>query len=285
MTDRADGFVAEATQESFANNVTDQLADAKVLGEKLDKLPEELYIPPGALIVFLEAFQGPLDLLLYLIRKNNLDILNIPVADVTEQYTKYIDLMQTFRLDLAGDYLVMAATLATLKSQMMLPRQPEIEDEEDPRAELARRLLEYEVFKRAAESLDELPRRERDIHVAAVTRPEVEERTVFANVELRELIAALSELMAQAKFYSEQEFPLEGLSVRERMTEVLDRVSEADGYLTFESLFDVTEGKVGVVVTFLALLELLRNSLIGIVQRAQYAPLYVTQVSPSNLSD
>ena len=274
MTELASDTATTQTEIGLSAHSLLAAEEVKVHGEKLEHIPAELYVPPDALVVFLEAFEGPLDLLLYLIRKNNLDILDIPVADVTDQYMKYIELMKDFKLELAGDYLVMAALLATIKSQMLLPRQPDIE-EDDPRAELARRLQEYEVFKRASECLDELPRLERDIYVAKVFRPQLSEEKQVANVDLSELISVLAEMLARAKFAREHEFNVEGLSVRARMAEVLERMNETIGFVLFSDLFRLTEGRLGIAVTFLALLELLRGGLLEIVQSEPFAPIYV----------
>lgn len=243
-------------------------------------LPEDLYIPPEALYVVLDAFEGPLDLLLYLIRRQNLNILDIPVAQVTSQYMSYIDMMSTLKLELAGDYLVMAALLAEIKARMLLPRsEDETEDEEDPRAELVRRLLEYEVFKNAAENLDELPRVDRDVFVASLSRDHVIADASPPPVELRELVAAFSEVLERAKLQQPHEIAVELLSIRERMTLLMDRVNASRGRVAFGSLFEVSEGKAGVVVTFLALLELIRNGLVNIIQNSMYSPIYISRAT------
>lgn len=241
-------------------------------------LPDDLFIPPDALIVILEAFEGPLDLLLYLIRRKNLDILDIPVAEVTEQYMAYIDVLTSLRLDLAGDYLVMAATLAELKSRMLLPRRSEDpKEEEDPRAELVRRLLEYEVFQKAAEEIDELPRVDRDIFVVSVERSDEPFEVEPPKVELRELLVAFSEVLERDSLRSPHAIDVESLSVRERMTNLLSLLSVKDGYLTFLDLIDVSEHREGAVVTLLALLELLRDGLVSVVQHGFYEPIFVAR--------
>ena len=263
-----------ATQHSSGRNAAD--APAVVRGKVLRDLPANLYIPPEALRVILDAFEGPLDLLLYLIRRQNLDILDIEVAAITDQYLHYIDLMKTLELDLAAEYLLMAATLAEIKSRLMLPQpRSDEESEEDPRAELVRRLQEYERFKLAAERLDELPRLERDLHVARAAKPALAARRVYPEVDRRELLMAFAEVMHRAALTQSHSVSFEGLSVRERMSEVLARVGKSGGFVPFASLFDLTEGRAGVVVTFLALMELLRESLLELAQSEQFAPIYV----------
>jgi segregation and condensation protein A len=250
-------------------------AVAIVRGQTIEELPADLYIPPDALEVFLEAFQGPLDLLLYLIRRQNLDILSIEVAEITEQYLHYIDLMQALKLDLAGEYLLMAAMLAEIKSRMLLPR-PEggEDDEEDPRAELVRRLREYERVKQAAEALDAIPRLERDLHAAAAAKPKLVDQRPPPQVDLKEMVVALAEVLRRVDLNQHHAVELEGLSVRERMSEVLARLGEADGFVPFSALFDPAEGRRGVVVTFLAILELAREALLELAQNEPYAPIY-----------
>lgn len=248
-------------------------------GEGTYKLPDDLYVPPDALIVILEAFEGPLDLLLYLIKRRNLDILDIPVAEVTDQYMAYIDLMTSLRVELAGDYLVMAATLAELKSRMLLPRPSEDEDEEDPRAELVRRLMEYEVFQHAAEQIDELPRLERDVFPAALLRPDHLTNLEPPRVELRELLAAFAEVLERVKLRKPHAVETESLSVRERMTQLLDRLASTGGYVPFFDLFSRSEHRQGAVVTLLALLELLRDGLVNVVQHGFHQPIYVAHAS------
>lgn len=249
---------------------------ALVKGEAVQDLPTDLYIPPEALEVFLETFEGPLDLLLYLIRRENLDILDIKVAAITEQYIGYIELMQAMQLELAGEYLVMAAMLAEIKSRMLLPRPVHGDDEEhDPRAELIRRLQEYEQIKGAAEGLDELPRMERDTYDAQAARPELVRQHADPEVDLREVLLALAQVLKRAEMFQRHSVTLEPLSVRERMSDVLARVNAASDFISFATLFTVEEGRMGVVVTFLALLELLREGLLDLVQSESFAPIYV----------
>jgi segregation and condensation protein A len=255
-----------------------ELPFAVVEGEPILKLPEDLYIPPDALEVFLEAFEGPLDLLLYLIKRQNIDILNIPIAEITRQYTQYIELMTDLQLELAGEYLVMAAMLAEIKSRMLLPRPvSEDADEEDPRAELVRRLQEYERYKKAAEDLDELPRLERDVHPAAVDMCERTRVEILPEVTLKELLVSFREVLARADLFAHHHVQLEPLSVRQRMSDVLEAIGrlESGRYTEFRALFDPSEGRLGVVVTFLALLELIREALVEVVQSEPYAPIHL----------
>lgn len=248
---------------------------AVVQGEPVTQLPRDLYIPPQALEVFLEAFEGPLDLLLYLIRRQNLDILDIPLADITRQYMNYIELMQDLQLELAGEYLLMAATLAEIKSRMLLPRSSEAtEDEGDPRADLVRRLQEYERFKQAAESIDRLPRLERDVWVASAENAARRPTTNLPQVTLQEMMVAFKEVVARAAMFQHHQIQRERLSVRARMTDVLDAVKDG-GFVDFARLFKPEEGRMGVTVTFVAILELVREGLIELVQAEAYAPLHV----------
>jgi segregation and condensation protein A len=249
---------------------------ALVRGEAVRELPTDLYIPPEALEVFLETFEGPLDLLLYLIRRENLDILDIKVAVITEQYVAYIELMKAMQLELAGEYLVMAAMLAEIKSRMLLPRPVSSdEDEDDPRAELIRRLQEYEQIKSAAEAIDTLPRLERDFYLVHPARPELVRQHAEPDVDLRELLLALAHVLRRAEMFQRHSVVLEPLSVRERMSNVLQRVSGSSDFVPFVALFTVEEGRMGVVVTFLAVLELAREFLIEVVQNEPFAPIYV----------
>jgi len=248
---------------------------AVVNGEPITVLPRDLYIPPQALEIFLEAFEGPLDLLLYLIRRQNVDVLNIPIAQITRQYMQYIELMQELQLELAGEYLVMAATLAEIKSRMLLPRPPEqIQGEEDPRAELVRRLQEYERFKRAAADIDTLPRLERDAWQASVDWSYKPALRTLPQVTLQEMLIAFKEVAVRAAMFAHHHVQREALSVRERMSAVLSAVQQG-GFVEFSRLFRPEEGRTGVTVTFIALLELMRESLIDVVQNEPYAPLYV----------
>lgn len=239
---------------------------AVVHGQPVLQIPQDLYIPPDALEVILEAFEGPLDLLLYLIRRQNLDILDIPVAEITRQYVDYIGVMQELRFELAAEYLVMAAILAEIKSRMLLPR-PVAEDgeEDDPRAELVRRLQEYERFKQAAEDIDALPRMERDTSPALAHVPDRAEIRQPPEVDLREMLLALHDVLKRAELFSGHAIRRDALSVRQRMGEVLTRLEDG-AFHRFETLFEPREGKLGVVVTLLALLELAKERLLDIVQ-------------------
>ena len=259
----------------------EELPLAIIRGHALASLPKDLYIPPDALEVFLESFEGPLDLLLYLIRKENLDILDIPIAEITRQYTDYIELIQGMRLELAGEYLVMSAMLAEIKSRLLLPRPAgEEEDEEDPRAELVRRLQEYERYKQAAEDLDALPQLGRDVYQARAERVDGKLLRLPPEVHLQDLIAALQEVMKRVSMFAHHHVQMESLSVRERMSCVLDAV-QAHRYTRFVDLFTVEEGRMGVVVTFLAVLELTRESLIELTQSEPFAPIHVRAASSS----
>ena len=248
---------------------------AMVNGEPVTQLPKDLYIPPQALEVFLEAFEGPLDLLLYLIRRQNLDVLDIPLAEITRQYMKYIELMQDLQLELAGEYLVMAATLAEIKSRMLLPRASKVDDsEEDPRAELVRRLQEYERFKRAAENLDMLPRLDRDVWSAGATLTDRKIVRLIPQVTLQEMLLAFREVVVRNEMFAHHHVQRELLSVRERMTDIVARLANAS-FVDFVHLFSPEEGRMGVAVTFIAILELLREGLIDIVQQEPFAPIHV----------
>jgi segregation and condensation protein A len=247
---------------------------AYVQGEAVTTLPKDLYIPPDALEVFLEAFEGPLDLLLYLIKRQNLDILDIPIAEITRQYMEYIGLMEELRLELAAEYLVMAAMLAEIKSRMLLPRPVEAEDEEDPRAELIRRLQEYERFKQAAQDIDRIPRMERDTFPVAVQAPEKQVIAKPPEVSLQELLIAAKQAMTRAEMFSHHRVQMEPLSVRERMSIVLSRVGSGE-FTSFTALFKPEEGRMGVVVSLLAVLELIKESLIELVQSEPFAPIYI----------
>ncbi|VAW78086.1 Segregation and condensation protein A [hydrothermal vent metagenome] len=258
---------------------------AFVQGEAVTTLPKDLYIPPDALEVFLEAFEGPLDLLLYLIRRQNLDVLDIPIAEITRQYMDYIDLMQDMRLELAAEYLVMAAMLAEIKSRMLLPRVVETEEEDDPRAELVRRLQEYERYKQAAEDIDHLPRVNRDTFPVELVGPEKQAVSRPPEVSLQELLMAAREAMTRAEMFTSHHIQMEPLSVRERMSIVLDRIGEKE-FTSFTNLFTVEEGRMGVVVSLLAVLELIKESLIELVQSEPFAPIYLKAAgSPAVLEE
>ncbi len=249
---------------------------AIVEGRTVTELPRDLYIPPDALEVFLEAFEGPLDLLLYLIRRQNLDILDIRVAQITHQYMQYVELMKALHFELAAEYLVMAAMLAEIKSRMLLPR-PKSEDEEaeDPRAELIRRLQEYERFRQAAEDIDAIPRTDREVFPATAVAPPMDRQRPLPELDMKELLLALADVMQRAEMYRHHNIRFETLSTRERMGDVLRRVSESRDFVPFVSLFAVDEGRFGVVVTFLAIMELVKESLIELVQNEPFAPIHV----------
>ena len=248
---------------------------AVVQGQPYTQLPKDLYIPPEALEVFLEAFEGPLDLLLYLIRRQNLDILDIPIAEITNQYMTYIGMLDESQFELAAEYLVMAAILAEIKSRMLLPRPGgDDEDEDDPRAELVRRLQEYERFKKAAEDLDALAREGRDFVVVEAFMEERKIIQVPPEVDLNDMLAALRDVLGRAELFSHHHVQMEPLSVRERMTRIIDRLRESP-YLEFTQFFTVEEGRAGVVVTFLALMELTREQIVDIVQNEPLGKIYV----------
>ncbi|MFD2110630.1 segregation and condensation protein A [Thiorhodococcus fuscus] len=261
--------------ESPPTGLQQEMPFAVVQGAPFMTLPQDLYIPPDALEVFLDAFEGPLDLLLYLIKRQNLDILDIPVAAITDQYMEYVELMQELRLELAAEYLVMAAMLAEIKSRMLLPR-IESEDEEgaDPRAELIRRLLEYERFKQAAEDLDALPRLERDLFIVHAGVPPGFIQRQPPDVDLRELLVALRGVLARAQLFTSHRVEKESLSLRERMSQVMERL-RGRGFVDFAALFDFAEGRAGVVVTFLATLELTKSSVLELVQSEPFSPIHV----------
>lgn len=262
--------------ENFANTASNQseMPFALVQGEPLTVIPQDLYIPPDALLVFLEAFEGPLDLLLYLIKRQNIDVLNIPIAAITRQYMEYIHLMEELELELAAEYLVMASMLAEIKSRMLLPRPISADDEDDPRAELIRRLQEYEQFKKAAEDLDALDRLEREIHLTNIEIPAFEIDMPLPQVQIKDLLAAFRDVVNRAEQFASHHVEREPLSVRERMVSVLAKIS-AEEFTSFYDFFEASEGRMGVVVSFLAILELIKESLIEMVQSEPYAPIYV----------
>jgi segregation and condensation protein A len=254
---------------------------AMVNGEPLTQLPRDLYIPPQALEVFLEAFEGPLDLLLYLIRRQNLDILDIPLAEITRQYMKYIEIMEGMQFELAGEYMVMAATLAEIKSRMLLPRPKADSDgvEEDPRAELVRRLQEYERFKRAAEDIDALPRLERDVYSTSAELKDRQVVRVLPQITLQEMLLAFKDVVVRSEMFAHHHIQRERLSVRARMGDILTSL-EQSSFVEFTRLFRPSEGRMGVTVTFMAILELVREGLLDIVQAEPYAPLHVRAAGP-----
>ena len=261
-------------QPSETSSHQSEMPFALVQGEPLTVIPQDLYIPPDALLVFLEAFEGPLDLLLYLIKRQNIDILNIPIAAITRQYMEYIALMENLELELAAEYLVMASMLAEIKSRMLLPRPTQSEDEDDPRAELVRRLQEYEQFKQAAEDLDALDRLERDIHLTSIDIPRFDIDIPLPEVSLVDLMSAFRDVVNRAEQFASHHVEREPLSVRERMVIVLDRIN-AEKFTSFNDFFDPAEGRMGVVVSFIAILELLKESLIELIQNEPFAPIYV----------
>ena len=254
---------------------------AIVEGESLTELPRDLYIPPVALKVFLDTFEGPLDLLLYLIRKQNLNILEVPIADITEQYVNYINLMKELELELAGEYLLMAAMLAEIKSKMLLPLFEEVEDEEDPRAELVRRLLEYERYRTASEELNKLKRLERDVFITGVESSHLAQPIELPDIALQELLLSFQEVLKRAEMFTTLHMLKEPLSVRERMATILEKLKNKD-FIDFTELFDLEEQKTGLVVTFLAILELMKESLIEIVQTKAYGIIHVKALLSDN---
>jgi segregation and condensation protein A len=255
---------------------------AVVDGEPLTELPQDLYIPPHALKIFLEAFEGPLDLLLYLIQRQNISILDIPIAEITKQYIDYIDLMKEMQLELAGEYLLMASMLAEIKSRMLLPRPEEIQEEEDPRAELVRRLQEYERYKEAAEEIDALSRLERDIVITDVDKSKIKIVTKLPDATLQELLLAFHGVLKRAEMFSKLHFVRETLSVRQRMSEILSKL-QASKFSKLEDFFEKSEGRLGVTVTFLAILELLKESTIEVIQSDEFSPLHIRSASSVRL--
>ena len=271
MTEESTDQAAPESQDA----TPEQSPLALVSGKPVVDLPKDLYIPPDALAVFLEAFEGPLDLLLYLIRRQNMNILDIDVSEITRQYMDYIGAVEAMRFELAAEYLVMAATLAEIKSRMLLPRQETDDEEEvDPRAELIRRLQQYERFKQAAEDIDEMPRLERDTFAASAALPKMPSSHPHPDVDLREMLLALKGVLQRADLFTSHHVERERLSTRERMSAILS-VLQDDHFVTFESLFTVEEGRLGVVVTFLATLELVKEQLIEVVQAEVLGPIHV----------
>lgn len=267
-----------AEDHIVAENVAQHLA--VVRGEPVTQLPHDLYIPPHALRVFLDTFSGPLDLLLYLIKRQNLDILDIPIAEISRQYMHYIELMQEVELEIAAEYLVMAAMLAEIKTRLLLPRPASVNlEEDDPRAELVRRLQEYERIKQASQQLDALPQREREIFWASAQIPELPaEPTEFPPLELAELVQIMQEIMQRVALRAHHAVKKETLSIHDRMQQILVHVGSGKSS-SFISLFSLHEGRLGVVVTFIAILELLRQALIEMVQSEPFAEIQVRGVS------
>jgi len=257
---------------------------AMVYGKAFTELPRDLYIPPEALEVFLDAFEGPLDLLLYLIKKQNIDILQINVAEITRQYMAYIEMMTSMTFELAAEYMVMAAMLAEIKSRMLLPRHKDDEEEEDPRAELIRRLQEYERFKKAAEDLDELPRLDRDLFPATAKPPDIDSERPHPDVDMKQLLLAFADVLKRAKLTQSHQVLLEPLSTRERMSDVMGRL-QSKQFVPFVALFRLSEGRQGVIVTFLAIMELIKESLVDLVQNESFGPIHVRARSAATLAD
>jgi segregation and condensation protein A len=270
------GLRDEAAPATEAPTQQQEMPFALVYGKAFTKLPEDLYIPPDALEVFLEAFEGPLDLLLYLIRRQNLDILDIPVAEITHQYIKYVEMMQSLNFELAAEYLVMAALLGEIKSRMLLPRpkSEEGEDENDPRAELIRRLQEYERFKKAAQDIDSMPMEGRDFYLGKVAGPDYQRERTPPHVDLKEVLLALQDVLRRADLFESHQVSRETLTLRERMTEVLERLRNG-AFMPFVSLFTLEEGRLGVVVTFMSILELVKEGLIDLVQTESFGPIHL----------
>lgn len=271
----ADGDPDSSIENSAPPNEQHELPLAIVSGEVLTEVPKDLYIPPDALEIFLEAFEGPLDLLLYLIKRQNIDILDINVADITDQYMSYVELMQASQFELAAEYLVMAATLAEIKSRILLPRQAEEDaEEDDPRMQLIRRLQEYERFKQAAQDIDELPRLDRDIHMVNADLPTIERVTQEPDVKLEEVLRCLASVLQRAEMFEHHHIQFETLSTREKMSEILSRVTEQK-FVSLFSLLIREEGRLGVVVTFLAIMELMKDAMIEIVQSEPFGPIHL----------
>ena len=272
--------VEQATPEQIEKKrVYAESMRAVVMGEVLNDWPQDLFIPPDALEVVLESFEGPLDLLLYLIRKQNIDILNIPVADITRQYMGYVEIMRAANLDLAAEYLVMAALLGEIKSRMLLPKpKTELEDDEDPMAALIRRLQEYERFSDVATQLDDRPRLDRDIYSSHAVFDDPNPPEIKAQVNLKQLVGAYQSMMARADANKSMRVSRDMLSMRERMTSILTRLQSKD-YLSFEELFTAAEGRLGVVVTFIALLELFRDDMLVVVQTEPLAPIHIKRAA------
>lgn len=271
----------QAVEADVQSNIPSDII--KIRGEVINELPLDLYIPPDALRVFLETFQGPLDLLLYLIQKQNIDILDIPIKAITIQYVQYVELMQELQLELAAEYLLMAAMLAEIKSRLLLPRMPSTDENEvdDPRAELIRRLQMYERYKKAAQDLASLKQVDRDVFLAAAIAPPTSVVVAHPHVPMQDLLDAFVGVMTRARLFADHKVERQVLSIRERMLKVLDLINATE-FVPFCGLFTVEEGRMGVVVTFIAILELIRQSVIEIVQNEPYAPIYIKAVSVAN---
>ena len=274
--------MTEAKESEHHTVQQEEMPFAIVQGQPYTQVPKDLYIPPDALEVFLEAFEGPLDLLLYLIRRQNLDILDIPIREITEQYMGYIAMLHEMQFELAAEYLVMAAILAEIKSRMLLPKPSgDEEDEDDPRAELVRRLQEYERFKKAAEDIDDLPREGRDFVLANAFVTDRKIVQIPPEVDLDDMLGALRDVLSRAELFGSHHVQMEPLSVRERMTSIIDRLRK-NPYLEFQYFFTPEEGRMGVVVTFLALMELTRERVVDIIQNEQMGQIYVKAPDAAN---
>jgi segregation and condensation protein A len=270
-------IIAKTVMQNIEEPVQHTLPLAFLHGKAVIDKPEDLYIPPDALEIILETFEGPLDLLLYLIKKHKLDVLELSIFSITEQYVSYVEMMTEFQLELAGEYLVMAALLAQIKSRLLLPVHEELEEEEDPRAELVKRLQEYEQFKKAAEHLNDMPRVGRDIFIAHAAMPiSKDTHQNLPDVELKDLILALSEVMARAKTFEHHQITAEVLSTRERMSQILQQLLQAKSPVPFSELFTVTEGRIGVVVSFIAMLELIKEGLVTHLQVNPESIIYLS---------
>ena len=259
--------------------MSENFSVALLEGFPMKELPKDLHIPPDALRVFIELFEGPLDLLLYLVRRQNIDILEIEVAEITKQYIDYINLMEGLEIDLAGEYLAMAAMLTEIKSRMLLPRVGDNEEEEDPKEELIRRLQEYEEIKCAAGVIERLPRVERDVHLLSVEKPVIEEDIPEVEVDLKEVLIAFSAVLRRAEMFSKHQIEYDTLSVRDSMASILTKLNLQNGYLSFYSLFEAESGRMEIIVNFLALMELLRESLIDLVQTEAYSEIHIKVVN------
>jgi segregation and condensation protein A len=248
--------------------------DITLNGKEITDIPEDLFIPPDALRVILEQFEGPLDLLLYLIKKQNIDIIDIPILPITTQYVNYINMMQQMQFELASDYLVMASTLAEIKSKMLVPNDIEDEEEEDPRANLIKRLMEYQKYKDLSEKLDVIPRRNRDTFVISGIMTNFNKTDNLPKLKLDQLEAAFQDVLKRAEIYASHTIESETLSVRERMSSILININK-NGTIKFTECFTYSEGRMGAIVTFLAILEMVKESLIDIIQNEDFSIIYL----------
>ena len=243
-------------------------------GQEITDIPDDLFIPPDALRVILEQFEGPLDLLLYLIKKQNIDIIDIPILPITNQYVNYINMMQQMQFELASDYLVMASTLAEIKSKMLVPNNIEDDDEEDPRADLIKRLMEYQKYKDLSEKIDLIPRLHRDTFVISGIMTNFNNTDERPKIELSQLESAFQEVLRRAEIFATHTIESEALSVRERMSNIIDAINN-NGTIKFIDCFTFQEGRMGAIVTFLAILEMLKESLIDIIQNDDFSMIYL----------